>query len=232
MGHIGSGVVKRWAGWEPTAMPAFIQVMANSPLAAPVGDIGAALATTSATGAADRKRRQEAVTAEQFPSMASSAPEPDGSQPTGLAPVARLCAERQTLHAAQPFTMTMTLDITRAVVATDRLAYNAVIVARQLGGGYRGRSPVQPGYWPRLEHRPYKSRRKASRQVSTGWRLRCASGRRVAAILKRSPRRPRGSSCGPRRLSSAIRRTCRPSRCRFRVAIAARPWARRSRARA
>jgi hypothetical protein len=71
MEHIGSGVVKRWAGWEPTAMLAFIQVMANSPLAAPVGDIGAAPATTSATGAADRKRRQEAVTAEQFASTAS-----------------------------------------------------------------------------------------------------------------------------------------------------------------
>ena len=34
--------------------------------------------------------------------------------------------------------MTMTLDLTSAAVASDRLAYSAVIVARQLGGGYKG----------------------------------------------------------------------------------------------
>ncbi len=138
MEHIGTGAVKRWAGWEPAAMLAFIQAVANPPLSAPVGDIG---------GAAPRRRRapaaktatQPATTAGQLASTPPALPaRAAGTGPVIAAPVARLCTEREILRAAEPFTMTMTLDLSRAAVAGDRLAYSAVIVARQLGGGYKG----------------------------------------------------------------------------------------------
>jgi hypothetical protein len=139
MEHIGTGAVKRWAGWEPAAMLAFIQAVANPPLSAPVGDMGETAPRRRRAPTAAKTATQPATTAGQPASTPAGRPaRAAGTGPVIAAPVAKLCAEREILRAAEPFTMTMTLDLSRAAVAGDRLAYSAVIVARQLGGGYKG----------------------------------------------------------------------------------------------
>jgi hypothetical protein len=51
--------------------------------------------------------------------------------------------DRTLLCAAQPFTVTLGLDLTEVAPQSDRLIYNAVIVARQLGGR-SGRTLASP----------------------------------------------------------------------------------------
>ena len=51
--------------------------------------------------------------------------------------------DRTLLRAAQPFAVTLSLDLTKAAPQSDRLIYNAVIVARQLGGK-SGRTLASP----------------------------------------------------------------------------------------
>jgi hypothetical protein len=111
MEHVGTGEVRRWAGWEPSAMLGFVQEAAAPAafpvlLAAPVGPFDA----------------------EPHPESA------DGSPPGLLAPIVRLRPDRTLLRAAQPFAVTLSLDLTKVAPQTERLSYSAVIVARQLGG--------------------------------------------------------------------------------------------------
>ena len=51
--------------------------------------------------------------------------------------------DRTLLRAAQPFAVTLSLDLTKAAPQSDRLIYSAVIVARQLGGR-SGRTLASP----------------------------------------------------------------------------------------
>ena len=51
--------------------------------------------------------------------------------------------DRTLVRAAQPFTVTLSLDLTRAVPQRHQLIYNVVIVARQLGGR-SGRTLANP----------------------------------------------------------------------------------------
>jgi predicted flap endonuclease-1-like 5' DNA nuclease len=127
MEHIGTGEVKRWAGWEHDAMLAFIKnaVADPVPLAAPTEPHDWTRrhtpppATSRAAGKPVTSKRDIAA----------------GNRPTAdLAATAALRLDRIVLHASEPFTVTMTLNLTGAKVA-DRLAYSAVIVAKQLGGG-------------------------------------------------------------------------------------------------
>src|SRR5215468_317360 len=160
MEHIGTGEVKRWAGWEHGAMLRFIKEAAALPvfLAAPVGPLDAephpeslpeSVAEPSATSQVD-PISQPSVTARAPTTPSPTTPSPtaqpeasqaaagsaaaDASPPGLLAPIVRLQPDRTLLRAAQPFAVTLSLDLTKVAPQSERLSYNAVIVARQLGG--------------------------------------------------------------------------------------------------
>jgi len=167
MEHVGTGEVRRWAGWEHSAMLGFVEEAAAPaglaeeaaapaalPLlfAAPVGPIDAephpesVLEPVAESSAASQVRplRQQSVTA-QAPAAPSPPAQPeasqteagpaaaDGSPPGLLAPIVRLRPDRTVVRAAQPFAVTLSLDLTTVAPQTKRLIYHAVIVARQLG---------------------------------------------------------------------------------------------------
>jgi hypothetical protein len=167
MEHIGTGKVKRWAGWEHDAMLGFIKEAAApvAPpvlLAAPVGPLDAEPQPESVpesgaeSGAASQVRiiSQPPITA-QAPTIPSPLAELEASQaatgsgaadasPPGLlAPIVRLRPDRTLLRAAQPFAVTLSLDLTKVAPQSERLIYSAVIVARQLGGK-SGRTLASP----------------------------------------------------------------------------------------
>jgi hypothetical protein len=167
MEHIGTGEVKRWAGWEHDAMLGFIREAAATTappmlLAAPVGPLDAvphpecvpeSVAEPSAASQV-RPISQPPVTA-RAPTAPSPSAQPETSQvaassaaagvsrPGLLAPVVRLQPDRTLLRAAQPFVVTLSLDLTKVAPQSERLIYSAVIVARQLGGR-SGRTLASP----------------------------------------------------------------------------------------
>ncbi len=69
----------------------------------------------------------------RVPAEPPSAPAEPGR--AGLSPSAVLSVESATLSAAEPFTMTRTIDLAGPASQAERLAYNAVIVARPMAGG-------------------------------------------------------------------------------------------------
>ena len=85
----------------------------------------------------------------------SPSPQPEASQvaadsaaadasPPGLpAPIVRLQPDRTLLCAAQPFAVTLSLDLTDVAPQSERLIYSAVIVAKQFGGR-SGRTLARP----------------------------------------------------------------------------------------
>jgi hypothetical protein len=166
MEHIGTGKVRRWAGWEHEAMLGFIEGAAAPAappvlLAAPVGPLDAephpehvpeSVAEPNATSQV-RPVSQPPVTGRGSTTPSPSA-QPEASQgaassaaeaspPTLLAPIVRLRPDRTLLRAAQPFALTLSLDLTKAAPQSDRLIYSAVVVARQLGGR-SGRTLTSP----------------------------------------------------------------------------------------
>ena len=167
MEHIGTGEVRRWAGWEHNAILGFVKEAAAPAalpvlLAAPVEPFDAEpppesvlepVAEPSATSQV-RPLSQQSVTARASATPSPSAqPEAsqtvadstaaDGSPPGPLAPIVRLQPDRTLLRAAQPFVVTLSLDLTKVAPQTERLIYSAVIVARQLGGR-SGRTLASP----------------------------------------------------------------------------------------
>jgi Helix-hairpin-helix domain len=165
MEHIGTGEVKRWAGWEHDAMLGFIKEAAAPAappvlLAAPVGPLDAephpesvpeSVAEPGATSQV-RPISQPSATA-RAPTAPSPSAQPAASQaaassaaeddslPGLLAP--RLRPDRTLLRAAEPFAVTLSLDLTKVALQSERLIYSAVIVARQLGGR-SGRTLASP----------------------------------------------------------------------------------------
>jgi hypothetical protein len=167
MEHIGTGEVKRWAGWEHDAMLGFIKEAAAPAappvlLAAPVGPLDAephpesVPESVAEPGAASQVRpiSQPPVTA-MAPTTPSPPVQPDASQagagsaaadaspPRLLAPIVRLRPDRTLLRAAQPFAVTLSLDLTNVAPQSERLIYSAAVVARQLGGR-SGRTLASP----------------------------------------------------------------------------------------
>jgi len=167
MEHVGTGEVKRWAGWEHDAMLSFIKEAAapTAPpvlLAAPVGPLDAephpesvpeSVAEPSATSQI-RSISQPPVTARapttsspsaqpEAPQAAAGSAAADASPPGLLAPIVRLRPDRTLLRAAQPFAVTLSLDLTKVAPQSERLIYSAVIIARQLGGR-SGRTLASP----------------------------------------------------------------------------------------
>ena len=164
MEHIGTGRVKRWANWDHDAMLGFIKETAGPAappvlLSAPLGPLDAepppesvreSVAEPSVTSQV-RPISQPPVTARAALTTPSPSAQPEASQaaaadasPPGLlAPIVRLRPDRTLLHAAQPFAVTLGLDLTEVAPSSDRLIYSAVIVARQLGGR-SGRTLASP----------------------------------------------------------------------------------------
>jgi hypothetical protein len=158
MEHIGTGKVKRWAGWEHNAMLSFINEVAGTSappmlLAAPLGPLDAepdpesvpeSVAEPSATSQV-RAISQPPATG-RAPTTPSPSAQPETSQaaaksaaadvspPEFLAPIVRLRPDRTLLRAAQTFAVTLNVDLTKVTPQSERLSYSAVIVARQLGG--------------------------------------------------------------------------------------------------
>jgi hypothetical protein len=135
MEHIGTGEVKRWAGWEHGAMLGFIKEAAAPPappalLAAPVGPL-------------DAEPHPESVSESVIESSAAGSADVDASPPGLIAPVARLRPDRTVLRAAQPFGVTLSLDLTTVAPQSEGLIYSAAIIARQLAGG-SGRTLASP----------------------------------------------------------------------------------------
>jgi hypothetical protein len=167
MEHIGTGEVKRWVGWEHDAMLGFIKEAAAPAappvlFAAPVGPLDAephpesvpeSVAEPSATSQVP-PISQPPVTV-RAPTTPSPSAQPEASQavagsaaahasPPGLlAPIVRLRPDRTLLRAAEPFAVTLSLDLTKVAPQGERLSYSAVILARQLGGR-SGRTLARP----------------------------------------------------------------------------------------
>jgi hypothetical protein len=143
MEHIGTGEVKRWAGWEHDAMLGFIKEAAapTAPpvlLAAPVGPLDAEPHPERVPASV----AEPSVTSQVRPSSQPPAAG-DASLPGLLAPTVRLRPDRTLLRAAQPFAVTLSLDLTKVAPQSERLIYSAVIAARQLGGR-SGRTLASP----------------------------------------------------------------------------------------
>lgn len=116
--HVGTGAQRQWPGMERDAMPGFIEAEARS----------------APRPSSERAERvfDEAQPADPAPATALPDEEPPGG---GLAASARLVAGQTVLRAAEPFTMTIAIDLAEAAAAADRLAYTAIVVARPLAGG-------------------------------------------------------------------------------------------------
>jgi hypothetical protein len=167
MEHIRTGEVKRWAGWEHDAMLGFVKEAAAPPpppvlLAAPVGPLDAephpesVPESVAEPGAASKVRpiSQPPVTA-RAPATPSPSAQAEASQaaagstaadasPPGLfAPIVRLRPDRTLLRAAQPFAVTLSLDLTKVAPQGQGLIYSAAVLARQLGGR-SGRTLASP----------------------------------------------------------------------------------------
>jgi hypothetical protein len=168
MEHIGTGEVKRWAGWEHEAMLGFIKEAA-APAAPPVllaAPVGPDAEPHPESRPAPEQASEPMVTSHILPmsqppvtARAPTTPSPsaqpeasqatagsaaaDASPPRLLAPVVKLRPDRTLLHAAQPFAVTLSLDLTKVSPQSERLVYSAAIVARQLGGR-SGRTLAKP----------------------------------------------------------------------------------------
>jgi hypothetical protein len=127
--HIRTGAQHHWRGLEREALPDFIETTIAS--ATPS-------AKTSTEPPPDQVRQAEAAVTrpgEPQPVLEHGASaEARGPHRVSSAVVS---VERTPLRAAEPFTMTITIDLADPARHTDRLAYRTVVVARPLTGGPR-----------------------------------------------------------------------------------------------
>jgi hypothetical protein len=126
MEHIGTGKVKRWAGWAHEAMLGFVRETVRPESTASPAGAGLLAAPPGPPGTPPRP--------EAGPEPIRPAA-PDDLAPSSLAPVVALRPDRTLIRAGQPFTLT--LELAGGAPPGQRLAYNAVIVARPLGGRAR-----------------------------------------------------------------------------------------------
>ena len=124
--HIRSGAEHHWPGLERQALPEFIETAIASGTPSPAAPVES-----------PSDRAQQAGPAQDAPTEPVTAPEgPAGSGPARLpSSSAVLSVEPAILRAAEPFTMTLTVDIAEPASHADRLAYTAVIVAKPMDGG-------------------------------------------------------------------------------------------------
>jgi hypothetical protein len=119
--HVGTGAQRQWPGLERDAIPGFIEAAARS---APRPS------SALAEGACG-----EAGPAEPASAAAPLAESPPAAPSGSLAGSMRLVAAQPVLRAAEPFTMTMAIDLAEEADGAERLAYTAIVVAKPLAGG-------------------------------------------------------------------------------------------------
>jgi hypothetical protein len=196
MEHIGTGEVKRWAGWEHDAMLGFIKEAAAPPappvlLAAPAGPLDTEQHQESVpesvaeptTSSQVHPISQPPVTA-TTPTILAPPAQPEVSPAAAgtvaadvspsrlLAPIIRLRPDRTLLRAAQPFAVTLSLDLTKVEPQSKGLTYSAVIVARQLGGS-SGRTLASPsGLLKVRAPQPSRLKPEVFHLASSSWRPR------------------------------------------------------------
>lgn len=112
--HVGTGVERHWPGPEREGLPDFIQAAASPAVRAMHGT-----------------PPRDELPAASVPSGRVAAPR------VPLASLAELSLERTVLRAAEPFTLTMTIDLAGPAVGADRLAYSAVVVAKPMASGQK-----------------------------------------------------------------------------------------------
>jgi hypothetical protein len=125
--HIRSGARRHWPGLEREALPDFIETAIAS--ATPSAKASAELAPDQA------RQAEAAVTHPGEPQPAPEHGAPAQVHRAGRASSAVVSVERTSLRAAEPFTMTIAIDLADPASYADRLAYSAVVVARPLTGG-------------------------------------------------------------------------------------------------
>jgi predicted flap endonuclease-1-like 5' DNA nuclease len=128
--HIRTGAERHWPGLERQALPEFIETA-----------IASATLSPAAPAESPSDRAQQAGPPQDAPPQDAPAEPvavregPAASGPARLMSSAILSVEPAMLRAAEPFTMTMTIDLTEPASHADRLAYSAVIVAKPMAGG-------------------------------------------------------------------------------------------------
>jgi hypothetical protein len=110
--HVGTGTERHWPGLERQALSEFIEEAASPRL-----------------GERSPRLGERGLAPTPIPTVRVEA---QGGQ---LASSAGLSLEHTLLRAAEPFTMTMTIDFAGPAIDADRLAYSAVIVAKPMVGG-------------------------------------------------------------------------------------------------
>jgi Helix-hairpin-helix domain len=128
--HIRTGAERHWPTLERDALPDFIEaaIASTAPAKAP------AQAPAGQTRHPETARPRPAE-AHGAPARAHGAPPED--QRARLASSAVLSVERTPLRAAEPFTLTMAIELAEPASHADRLAYSAVVVAMPLTGGQK-----------------------------------------------------------------------------------------------
>ncbi|WP_427165492.1 helix-hairpin-helix domain-containing protein [Streptomyces sp. C1-1] len=119
--HVQSGEGRRWAAWEREALLDFIESRVAAPPAQGPHAAG--------------ERAPEPSPEPVAPEAGGQVAEPgDASGRHSVAPgLTLVLGDRHPLHADSGFDMAITLDLAAAAVHADRLAYHAIVVARQLG---------------------------------------------------------------------------------------------------
>jgi hypothetical protein len=128
--HIRTGTERHWPTLDRDALPGFIEAAIAS--AAPSAK---APAPAPAGPARHAERVRHAGPARPRPAEAHEAPAE--AQRVRPASSAVLSVEPTPLRAAEPFTVTMAIELAGPASHADRLAYSAVVVARPLTGGQK-----------------------------------------------------------------------------------------------
>jgi helix-hairpin-helix protein len=122
--HIRTGAESHWPTPEREALPDFIEAA-----------IASAGPSAKAPAEPPPDRAQQAEAAVNEPQPAPDRGTPAQARRARRPSSAVLSVSRTPLRAAEPFTMTLTIDLTGPASHGDRLAYSAVIVARPMTGG-------------------------------------------------------------------------------------------------
>lgn len=123
--HVRTGTERHWPTLDHEALPGFIETA----IAAPAPSAGAAAPAGQAGHAGAARPRLEGLRRDEADEARGSA---GGVRPASSAVLSVI---RTPLRAAEPFTMTMTIELAEPARHADRLAYSAVVVAVPLTGG-------------------------------------------------------------------------------------------------
>lgn len=133
--HVRTGTERHWPTLDREALAAFVE-MAIAAAAPSAETPGAPSAETPVAAPAGQTRHAERPRPGRLhPTEVHGAPA--GLEGPRHASSAVLSVERTPLHAAEPFTMTMTIELAEPACHADRLAYSAVVVAMPLTGGQK-----------------------------------------------------------------------------------------------